>query len=190
MVTHRRRWPGRCGRLSPPARWASTWRMEPAIRRIRWRSIAAQVAKIRAAREVAVAAGVPLVLNARTDVYWAAVGTADGRFAMAVERLRAYRAAGADCLFVPGIVDATTIGRLVRAVQLPINVLAAEGTPPVAELGRLGVRRVSVGSAPLRATLGLVRRIADELLLQGTYSQMTTGGLAYAEVNRLLAERA
>ena len=151
--------------------------------------LAAQVAKIRAAREVAADAGVPLVLNARTDVYWAAVGTADGRFAMAVERLRAYRAAGADCLFIPGIVDAETIGRLVRAVQVPLNVLAAEGTPPVAELGRLGVRRVSVGSAPLRATLGLVRRIADELLLQGTYSRMTTGGLAYAEVNRLLAER-
>jgi len=151
---------------------------------------ASQVAKIRAVREAAVAAGLPLVLNARTDVYWLAVGDADGRFAAAVERLRAYRAAGADCLFVPGVGDGETIGRLVRAVDGPFNVLAGAETPAIADLGRLGVRRVSVGSAPLRATLGLVRRIADELLRQGTYTRMTTDAIPYAEVNQLLAARA
>ncbi len=150
---------------------------------------AAQAAKIRAVREVAAAAGVPLVLNARTDVYWLAVGDADGRFAATVERLRTYRAAGADCLFVPGVGDGETIGRLVRAVEGPLNVLAGAGTPAVAELGRLGVRRVSTGSAPLRATLGLVRRIADELLRQRTYTGMTTDALPYAEVNQLLTGR-
>ena len=151
---------------------------------------ASQVAKIRAVREAAVAAGLPLVLNARTDVYWLAVGDAHGRFAAAVERLRAYRAAGADCLFVPGVGDGETIGRLVRAVDGPLNVLAGAETPAIADLGRLGVRRVSVGSAPLRATLGLVRRIADELLRQGTYTRMTTDAIPYAEVNQLLAARA
>jgi len=150
---------------------------------------ATQVAKIRAIREVAAAAGVPLVLNARTDVYWLAVGDADGRFAATVERLRTYRAAGADCLFVPGVGDGEIIGRLVRAVEGPFNVLAGAGTPAVAELGRLGVRRVSTGSAPLRATLGLVRRIADELLRQGTYTGMTTDAIPYVEVNQLLTGR-
>jgi len=86
---------------------------------------AAQVAKIRAVREAAAATGVALVLNARTDVYWLAAGDADGRFAAAVERLRAYRAAGADCLFVPGVGNGETIGRLVRAVDGPLNVLAS-----------------------------------------------------------------
>ncbi len=150
----------------------------------------AQVAKIQIIREVAAAAGVPLVLNARTDVYWLAVGEADGRFAAAVERLRAYHAAGADCAFVPGVDDGEAIGRLARAVEGPLNVLAGAGTPTIADLGRLGVKRVSVGSAPLRATLGLVRRIAEELLRQGTYSSMMTDAIPYAEVNQLLAGRA
>lgn len=145
---------------------------------------AAQVAKIRAVREVAVAAAVPLVLNARTDVYWLGVGDAAGRFTAAVERLRVYRAAGADCLFVPRVVDEETIGRLVRAVDGPLNVLAGAGTPTIADLRRLGVKRVSVGSAPLRATLGLVRRIVDELLRQGTYTAMTTDAIPYAAVNQ------
>ncbi len=151
---------------------------------------AAQMAKIHAIREVAVAAAMPLVLNARTDVYWLAAGDAEGCFAAAVERLRAYWAAGADCLFVPGVVDGETIGQLVRAVEGPLNVLAGAGTPAIADLGRLGVKRVSVGSAPLRATLGLVRRIADEVLRKGTYTAMTTDALPYAEVNQLLAARA
>jgi 2-methylisocitrate lyase-like PEP mutase family enzyme len=149
--------------------------------------IAVQTAKIRAMREVATAAGVPLVINARTDVYWLAAGDAAGRFATAVERLRAYRAAGANCLFVPGVADAETIGRLVRAIDAPLNVLAGAGTPPIAELGRLGVKRVSVGSAPMRATLGLVQRIAEELLRQGTYTSMLADSIPYAEVNALLA---
>ncbi len=68
--------------------------------------------------------------------------------------------------------------------------LAGADTPAVAELGRLGVRRVSVGSAPVRATLGLVRRIADELLGEGTYTRMMMDAIPYAEVNQLLAGRA
>ncbi|MGH2411638.1 MAG: isocitrate lyase/PEP mutase family protein [Chloroflexota bacterium] len=148
--------------------------------------IAAQAARIRAMREIAEASDVPLVINARTDVYWLEVGEAGERFAAAVERLRAYRAAGADCLFVPGVSDEATIGRLARALKAPLNVLAGAGTPPIAALGRLGVARVSVGSAPMRATLGLVRRIAEELSREGTYTSMTAGAIPYAEVNRLL----
>lgn len=148
--------------------------------------LAAQVAKIRAMRGVAESAGVPLVLNARTDVYWLAVGEAAGRFAATVERLRAYLAAGADCLFVPGVVDEETIARLVGAIDGPLNVLAGASTPPIATLGQLGVKRVSVGSAPMRATLALVRRIAEELLREGTYAGMLADTIPYAEVNALL----
>lgn len=145
-----------------------------------------QVAKIRAVRAVAGARGVPLVLNARTDVYLLGVGEPAGRFDEAVRRLRAYREAGADSLFVPGVRDAGTIGRLVRAVDGPLNILAGAGTPPVAELERLGVARVSVGSGPQRATLALVRRIAAELREQGTYSTFTEESLSHGAVNRLL----
>lgn len=148
---------------------------------------AAQVARIRAAREAAASEDVPLVINARTDVYWLSVGEPDGRFAAVLERLRTYQAAGADCLFVPGVRDEETIGRLVRALAGPLNVLAGAGTPPIAALGRLGVKRVSVGSAPMRATLGLVRRIGEELLREGTYTSLTADAIPYAEVNQLLA---
>src|SRR6202021_471556 len=64
-----------------------------------------QMEKIRAIREAASSAGVPLVLNARTDIYLMPIGPEATRFERTVERLRAYREAGADCLFAPGVRD-------------------------------------------------------------------------------------
>jgi 2-methylisocitrate lyase-like PEP mutase family enzyme len=146
--------------------------------------IAAQVEKIRAVRELAAAEGIPLVINARTDVYLDQIGAPESRFDHAVQRANAYRDAGADCLYVPGVRHAETIQRLVQAIHGPLNVLAGPGVPPVTELARLGVRRLSVGSGPMRATLGLTERIARELLDQGTYTGFTEGALPYAEANR------
>ncbi len=150
--------------------------------------LAAQVERVRAARQAADAEGVPVVLNARTDVYLAAVGPEAGRFDEAVRRANAYREAGADCLFVPGVRDPNTIGALVRAIHGPINILAGPGTPPLAELGRLGVARVSVGGGPARAALTVARRIAEELRGPGTYTLFTQDTLTYAEVNALLTK--
>jgi 2-methylisocitrate lyase-like PEP mutase family enzyme len=141
--------------------------------------------RIRTAREAGTAAGVDLVINARTDVYLDAVGEPATRFDEAVRRVNAYRKVGADCLFVPGVTDAETIERLVAAIDGPLNVLATSATPPVRELQRLGVARVSLGSAPMRATLGLLRRIARELHGTGTYDALTKGALTYPEANRL-----
>ena len=67
--------------------------------------------------------GVPLVLNARTDIYLMPIGPSETRFERTVERLRAYRDAGADCLFAPGLKDADTIAKLVRALNGPLNIL-------------------------------------------------------------------
>jgi len=155
----------------------------------RLEAVGLQTEKIRAIRDLAVVIGLPLVLNARTDVYLAAVGDPAGRFDEAAARARAYREAGADCVFVPGVRDAATIERLVRAVGGPLNVLATTGTPPVDELQRLGVARVSVGSGPMRATLGLLQRIATDLAA-GRFDAFTTGSLPYDEVNRLMADSA
>lgn len=145
-----------------------------------------QVEKIHAVREAALKTGVLLVLNARTDVYLAEVGTPEGRYDEAVRRLLAFRDAGADCVFVPGLRDAGTIGRMVRDVKCPVNILVGPGSPAIPELEKLGVARVSVGSAAMRATLGLVKRIAEELKSSGTYSTLE-GGIAYADVNKMLA---
>ncbi len=146
-----------------------------------------QLEKIHAIREAAAKMEVPLVLNARTDVYLAAVGEPEKRYELALQRAFAYRDAGADCVFVPGVRDPDTIRRLVKDLKWPLNILAVHGSPPVAELEKLGVARVSLGSAPMRATLGLLRRLAEELKTSGTYSQLE-GAPAHADVNRMLVK--
>ena len=151
--------------------------------------VALQAERVRAARESAESAGVPLVINARTDVFLASIGAPETRLSHAVRRLNAYRAAGADCLFAPGVTDRGTIATLVREVGGPLNVLAGPGCPPVPELEALGVRRLSLGSGVIRATLGLVRRIAGELLGPGTFTTLLGEQVPpHAEVNRLLGD--
>jgi len=145
--------------------------------------LAEQVETIRAIR----AATPAMVINARTDIYLASIGEEGSRFDRTVERLNAYREAGADCLFAPGVRDRETIGRLAKAVHGPLNILGTTGSPTVAELQALGVARMSVGSGPMRATLGLVDRIARELFDHGTFETMTTGAIPYADVNKLLS---
>ena len=78
-----------------------------------------------------------------------------------------------------------TIARLAGAVDCPLNILAVAGSPPVSRLKELGVRRISVGSGPMRATMGLTARIAEELRRSGTYSHFTENALSYAEANAL-----
>jgi 2-methylisocitrate lyase-like PEP mutase family enzyme len=149
---------------------------------------ALHAAKIRAARAAADALGMPFVINARTDVYLFAVGESSIRFDNAVRRANAYRKAGADCLFVPGVADPEIIARLVREIHGPVNILANPGVPSATELERLGVVRVSMGSGPMRATMALVRRIAKELMETGTYKAFTDDTIPYAEVNRLFQQ--
>jgi 2-methylisocitrate lyase-like PEP mutase family enzyme len=144
-----------------------------------------QLEKIHAVREVAARLKVPLVLNARTDVYLLQVGDPAKRYDEAVRRLRAFREASADCVFLPGVREAATIGRLVSDLQCPINILAGPGSPSLPELQKLGVARVSLGSGPMRATLGLLRRVAEELKKTGTYAAMD-GAPPHDEINRLL----
>jgi 2-methylisocitrate lyase-like PEP mutase family enzyme len=144
-----------------------------------------QIEKIRAVNEISKRAGIAFVLNGRTDVFLAEIGPAETRLARAIERLNAYREAGAQSLFVPGVKDKETIAQLVGGVRGPLNILATAGTPPLAELEKLGVARASVGSGPMRATLGLTARIARQLHDEGTFSLMTDGAMTYADANRL-----
>jgi len=149
--------------------------------------IGLQREKIQALRSLDAETGVPLVINARTDAFHLEHLSVEERFRLAVERANAYRQAGADCLFVPFVKEAATIANLVKAIDGPLNILPIPGTPPVAELERLGVRRVSVGSGPYRATLALVRHIAFELRDAGTYHNFQDQAIPYAEVNALFA---
>lgn len=146
-----------------------------------------QLERIRAIHETA-SLGVPLVINARTDVYLLEVGEPAKRYDEALRRLNAFRDAGADCLFVPGVVDLPTIRRFVGDLRCPINVLAVPGSPSVAELKGAGVRRISLGSGPMRAALGLLRRLAEELKTHGTYSALS-GAPSHTEMNKLMGTR-
>jgi len=151
--------------------------------------ISLQQEKIRAIREASSSLGVPLVLNARTDVYLMPIGDASTRFERTVERLRAYRQAGADCVFAPGVSDRDTIAKLVKAIAAPLNILASANCPPLAELEKMGVARVSAGSAVMRATLGLVRRIAKDWMERGTYDSLFDGAVPFAELNRMMGRQ-
>ena len=151
--------------------------------------IALQVEKIRAICKVSAGLGVPLVVNARTDIYLMEIGDAAMRFDRTVERLRAYREAGADCLFAPGVRDREIIAKLVKAVGAPLNILLSPGCPPLGELDRLGVARASAGSAVMRASLGLVQRIGMELKETGTYESLFGGAIPFADVNRTMGRQ-
>jgi 2-methylisocitrate lyase-like PEP mutase family enzyme len=146
-----------------------------------------QLEKIVAVREAAKALGVSLVINARTDIYLLQVGAPETRYAETVRRLAAYRDAGADCLFAPGLRDASTIARLVKELQHPVNILIGPGSPSIAELQKLGVARVSLGSSAMRATLGLARRIVQELQTTGTYKALEDAP-SHADVNRMMSD--
>lgn len=148
-----------------------------------------QLEKIQAVRETAAAMGVPFVLNARTDVFLAAIGPEETRFGRTVERLREYRKAGADCVFAPGVTDLATIEKLVKAVEAPLNILALATCPPMAELERVGVARVSSGSGIMRAAMGMVQRVANEMISERSCQSMFDGSMPYIDLKRMMTER-
>lgn len=145
-------------------------------------------ARIAAARSAADDAGVPLFINARTDIYLKSVGDPKERFAETVRRAGAYVAAGADGVFVPGVVDPQTVAALAREIAVPLNVMAGPGAPSVGELARLGVARISVGAAIAQAVHALTQQAARELLTEGTYTSFADG-LGYPELNGLFGRR-
>ena len=151
-------------------------------------AIGLQVDKIRAVIAEGRRRGVPLVVNARTDVFLDRIGPESGRLDETLRRGAAYRDAGADCVFVPGVVDRGIIAELVRRLACPVNVLVGPGSPPVGELAALGVARVSFGSGPMRAAATLVRRMAEEAFARGTYS-LLEDIVPHAELNALFSRR-
>lgn len=132
-----------------------------------------QADRLSAARAAAERAGLPdLVVNVRTDVFLFGIGEADGRLDDVVARAAAYAEAGADSLFVPGLVDLEVLASLVAATSLPVNVMAGPGAPTVAEFEAVGVRRVSLGTAVAQSAYALAERAAAEALSKGTYDEL------------------
>src|SRR5437899_307731 len=145
-----------------------------------------QLERLRAIRETAEELRVPIVLNARTDVYLLQIGDPSRRYDEAVRRLSAFRDAGADCVFAPGVRDAETIGRFVTDLKCPVNILGVPCSPSVPELVKLGVKRISLGSGPMRSSLGFLRKLAEEVKTSGTCKLME-GAPSHAEMNKLMS---
>lgn len=144
--------------------------------------LADQCARITAAKDAAP----DVFLNARTDIFLDKIGDPATALERSCERLEAYLNAGADGIFVPGVTDPETIAVIARRFpKRPLNVLAGPQCPSVPELQRLGVARVTVGSAPMRRTLGVLRDIARELHRDGTFSYLQEPSVSYDDANAL-----
>jgi 2-methylisocitrate lyase-like PEP mutase family enzyme len=172
-----------------------------------------QIARIQATRRAAHSAGIHLVINARTDAYWQAGIDPAEAMRNTLERGKAYLQAGADCIFVPGLRNPEHIKTVIDHLSVdyrrtdhlpadqshgddrsvnnqipPINILAGLGVPSIPELTKLGVKRISYGSGPHRAAMGLLRRMADEARTSGTYQTLTEGAVPYEEINGLFGK--
>lgn len=148
---------------------------------------AEQAERLAAARAAADRLAVPVWINARTDLFLAGVGPAQERLRAAQERAAAFAAAGADSLFVPGLIDLDAIAEL-AAGPLPVAVMVWAGAPTVSELTSAGAVRISLGSAIAQAAYAVAARATTELLTNGTYDS-TADGIPYDQTNDALASR-
>lgn len=123
-----------------------------------------QSARIAAARAAAERSGVPMFINARCDVYFGAQIRADARVDEVLLRARSYQDAGADGLFLPGLLDPATIQTLTSQVDLPVNIMIGTGAPSFDELVDAGVRRLSQGGEPFLAVLGSLKALTQRYL--------------------------
>ncbi|MFD4244121.1 isocitrate lyase/phosphoenolpyruvate mutase family protein [Streptomyces sp. NPDC058525] len=149
------------------------------------RAPAEHAERVAAARSAADSAGVPLYINARVDTYLKGLGDPAAHLDETLARAAAYLRAGATGVFVPGVTDPATVAELAKGIDAPLNVLVGPGAPSVAELGALGVARVSLGSWVAEAAYAVVRRAAEQLVSDGTYGPLADS-LPYRELNSLL----
>lgn len=149
--------------------------------------ISYQVELIKALRNLASSLEVPFVINARVDVFLRAIGAPESRFEHAVQRANAYLQAGANCIYPIGVLDHDTIANLVKAINGPINILGGSPELTLPELAQLGVARVSLAGGPMRAVLGHLRAIVQELLESGTCTKMNSETLSGSEFKSLFA---
>jgi 2-methylisocitrate lyase-like PEP mutase family enzyme len=153
------------------------------------RPLPAAAERIGAAREAARRAGVPIVINARTDLYLRPGADEAARFAETVARGKAYLAAGADCVYPIGLTDSATIGRLVQALAAPVNIILRPGAPAVAALAQLGVARASTATSLTLAAMAAIRASA-EALREGGRIEPPAGMPTHADAQRLFARAA
>lgn len=148
------------------------------------RSTADAVARIAAARKAADQAGVPIVLNARCDIFHSQHGEESGRLGATLERCKAYLAAGADCVYPFGMRDSETIAAFAKAIGAPVNITGRAGMPDAAALERIGVARITIASAPTLVAMDTIKKLAAELRATGRFDGLNTT-LRHPDAQRL-----
>lgn len=145
-------------------------------------------ARVGAARAAADRQGVPLVINARTDTFLLGLGAdVAERVALTIERGRAYLAAGADLVFVPGAAELGTVREIVAGIGGPVSLMVVPGLAPAAELFAAGVNRISMGPAAQLATLGTLRRVANEVRETGDWAALAGHGFGFGDAESLFS---
>ena len=151
------------------------------------RDAALHARKVAAARKAADATGVPLFINARTDVILKGLAEGHAAYVEVVDRAQRYRDAGADGIFVPWAKDEDLIGRLAEAISLPLNVILMPGLAPAARLQALGVRRLSCGTTPFTATYAPLAGMIGDYLATGEASAFAAGAAGVGNLNKRFA---
>jgi 2-methylisocitrate lyase-like PEP mutase family enzyme len=148
-----------------------------------------QIEKLKAIRKVGDSLKIPIVINARTDALRYGQGNESARFREAVARGIAFRDAGADCVYPMGLVDTDSISVYVKSLDFPVNVMIRKGLPPINELQKMGVARVSFGPSASYAAMGLLKRISHEVQTSGTFEGLLEGAITFDELNGLVYPR-
>jgi 2-methylisocitrate lyase-like PEP mutase family enzyme len=161
--------------------------LEDGIRHERMREVDDAAQRIAVAREAAREAGVPIVVNARIDSWIiASDGGVDERVEETLRRARAYLAAGADCIYPIALADPDAIARVCSALDAPVNIGARAGLPDVAELGRLGVARISTATRLASLALSSAREAARQMRSDGSFDRLEAA-FGYPDMQRLFA---
>jgi 2-methylisocitrate lyase-like PEP mutase family enzyme len=143
--------------------------------------------KIAAIRDSTSRSGSDLFVNSRTDVYLRGIAVGDAAIDEVIDRAARYRAAGADGLFVPGLIDGKVMAAIAAAINpMPLNIMAAPGLPSIDALQIAGVRRLSAGSAIAQAIWGRTGRLATAFL-EGDVSELFGAAAEYGKMNDLFA---
>lgn len=138
--------------------------------------------KIRALAALKKECNLDFVINARTCTYWHNIGDEEYKLKVALERGKAFKEAGADCIFYPGAVPIESIKTLVKEVDAPINILLTPATSDLEALREAGVRRLSIGSGPARSAYNHVIAMAEEMK-EGETERILKHSFVYAEAN-------
>lgn len=143
-----------------------------------------QIEKIIALKELKEETGIPFVINARTCAHWLNIGINRDAFSEALLRGRAYAEAGADCVFVPGILSEDQVERIVNELPVPVNILITPALNNIDRIKKRGITRLSTGSAPVRKLLSELIIISSEVDTEESFSGMLNHSFSYNEANK------